>query len=294
MVEDQFNDRITSSDHSWIPLPLAFQLFGLASADLVVIVGYFVVILGIGFWAMRRIRTQSDYFLAGRRFGKVIQIFASFGQATSSDTAVSSTTMVSTNGSAGVWAGLAGGLFYMPLVWFWSMWFRRVRLTTLADIYEERYGSKMMAGFYALTQAIFLVMIGALGLVALSKTVAAIATKPENALTSAEHQEYERSQELHQLEAADYALLSPAQQARLDTLRRENPTSQEFSAMVDPETVFSIVMALIVVTYARARWIGRGISDGSRAGHFSADPFGAAFAVCGRRGSISRSLGLPA
>ena len=48
-----------------ISLLLAFQLFGLGSADLIVIIGYFVVILGIGFWAMRRIRTR-ERLLPGR------------------------------------------------------------------------------------------------------------------------------------------------------------------------------------------------------------------------------------
>src|SRR5438067_1097342 len=149
------------------PSILAVQFFGLSVFDLFVLTAYFAEILGIGYWAMRRVRNQSDYFLAGRRFGKLIQVFASFGQATSSDNAVGSTTMVSTNGAAGVWAGLAGGLFGLPLIWFWSMWFRRVRLTTVADIYEERYGSKAMAAFYALTQTIFLTLLAGVGLVAL-------------------------------------------------------------------------------------------------------------------------------
>ena len=152
---------------------LAVQLFGLSQTDLAVLGVYFIIILGIGGWAMRRIRNQDDYFLGGRRFGKLVEVFASFGQATSSDTAVSATTMVSTNGASGIWASIAGGLFYLPLTWFWAMWFRRVRLTTVADLFEERYGSKAIAGFYALTQVLFLIFLAALGLVALSKTVAA-------------------------------------------------------------------------------------------------------------------------
>ena len=48
-------------------------MFGLSVIDIVVIVSYFSVIIGIGFWSMRRIKNQEDYFLAGRRFGKLIQ-----------------------------------------------------------------------------------------------------------------------------------------------------------------------------------------------------------------------------
>ena len=62
-------------------------MFGLALIDILVIVAYFLVVIGIGFWSMRRIKNQEDYFLAGRRFGKLIQTFAAFGQATSSDSA---------------------------------------------------------------------------------------------------------------------------------------------------------------------------------------------------------------
>ena len=81
-------------------------MFGLSVIDIIVIVAYFAVILSIGFWSMRRIRNQEDYFLAGRRFGKLIQTFAAFGQATSSDSAVSVTTTTVTNGAAGIWGAL--------------------------------------------------------------------------------------------------------------------------------------------------------------------------------------------
>ena len=49
-------------------------MFGLEVIDLIVIGAYFVVVLWIGFRAMRHIRNQEDYFLGGRRFGKLVQI----------------------------------------------------------------------------------------------------------------------------------------------------------------------------------------------------------------------------
>ncbi len=226
---------------------LAAQWFGLTPLDLAVIVVYFLVILAIGWWAMRRIKNQSDYFLAGRRFGKTIQVFASFGQATSSENVVASTTTVSTNGSAGLWMMLGGGLFALPTMWFWTMWLRRIRLTTMADIFEERYGSKLMAGFYTLTQVAYLTILAGTGLVALTKTVAAIAVKPDSALTIQEKAEHSLSMELLDLETRDYGSLSSAQQTRLTDLRQQNP-QREFSYV--NHTVLTVVIALIVLCYA--------------------------------------------
>ena len=46
-------------------------ILGLPLIDVIVIIAYFVVVLWIGFRAMKRIKNPEDYFLAGRRFGKV-------------------------------------------------------------------------------------------------------------------------------------------------------------------------------------------------------------------------------
>ena len=55
-------------------------MLGLPLIDIVVIIVYFSVIVGIGMWSMRRIKNQEDFFLAGRRSGKVLQTFAAFGR----------------------------------------------------------------------------------------------------------------------------------------------------------------------------------------------------------------------
>ena len=60
-------------------------MFGLQSADIIVIIAYVAVVVAIGAWAARRIRSQEDYLLGGRKFGKLLQTFASFGSATSAD-----------------------------------------------------------------------------------------------------------------------------------------------------------------------------------------------------------------
>ena len=115
-------------------------MFGLNPSDIVVIVVYFAAMIMIGMWSSRRISNQEDFFLAGRRFGKLIQVFAAFGQGTSSDTAVSVSTTTFTNGASGIWSSLLY-LFGTPFYWLIAPWMRRLRLLTMGDFFLERYGS---------------------------------------------------------------------------------------------------------------------------------------------------------
>lgn len=227
----------------------AVMLFGLEPIDIGVIVAYFAVVVYIGWRAMKRISNQEDYFLGGRRFGRWIQTFASFGQGTSAESAVGITTMVHTNGASGIWANLASGLPLMPIIWMTSHWYRRMRLLTLADFFEERYGSKAIAGLYSLCQVVFFMIVAALGLLAMSKTIAAIAIKPVDTLTIAEKAEHQEALELDRLELADYDLLNDSEKARLDDLRLQNP-SREFSSL--NERVIVIAVAIFVLLYASA------------------------------------------
>jgi SSS family solute:Na+ symporter len=224
-------------------------MWGLNWADLTVVVLYFVVVFFIAWRAMRLIKSQEDFFLGGRRFGKWIQTFAAFGQATSVESVTTTTTVANTSGLAGIWGTVCGGVFIMPVLWMSSVWYRRLRLLTLADFFEDRYGSRRMAGFYALCQTLFFVIVAAIGLTAMSKTVAAIAAKPETALTTVEHVEYAQAVEREKLEAADYALLAAEERARLDELRRINPR-KEFSYL--NENILIVVVALVTLIYASA------------------------------------------
>ena len=219
-------------------------MFGLSVIDIVVIVAYFIVILGIGFWSMRRIKNQEDYFLAGRRFGKLIQTFAAFGQATSSDSAVSVTTTTVTNGAAGIWGAL-NILFATPVYWMTSPWYRRLRLLTMGDFFEDRYGSKKMAGVYALVQAVGFMVLLSVGFSAMSKTVLALTPKSQTQFTAAEQAEYNLSVELDNLESRDYAGLSQGEKDRLKELQLQNP--RKIFSSVKEDTLMFIVCAIVLI-----------------------------------------------
>jgi hypothetical protein len=63
-------------------------------------------LFGLEFGPVKRIKNQEDYLLAGRSFGKLIQTFASFGQATSADGPVARYNDNFKNGAAGIWSSL--------------------------------------------------------------------------------------------------------------------------------------------------------------------------------------------
>ncbi|AQQ69804.1 Na(+)/glucose symporter [Limihaloglobus sulfuriphilus] len=223
-------------------------MFGLSLIDIIVILAYFSVTIAIGFWAMRRIQNQEDYFLGGRRFGKFIQIFAAFGQATSASTAISATTTTMANGASGIWSTL-NYVFGTPVLWMIAPWYRRLRLLTMGDFFEDRYGSKTMGAVYAIVSSVgFMIMIS-LGVNAMSKTIMALTPKTLDELSVVEVQEYERSLELDRLSQADYRSLTPEQQTRLDKLRLENP--RNVFSHVNKKTLI-IIVCLVVLIYAVA------------------------------------------
>lgn len=221
-------------------------MFGLNLLDIFVIIFYFLVIIIIGFWSMKRIKNQEDYFLAGRRFGKFIQTFAAFGQGTSADTAVGVSTTTFSNGAAGIWSSLIY-LFTTPLYWLVMPWMRRLRLLTLGDFFEERYGSKALAGVYAIIGTIGMMAILSVGFSAVTKTVAALTPKDIHELTVEEKAEYDQALELDNLKSADYKSLNTEQKQRLSELNLIKP-QKRFSQI--NQNILMWLIVLIVMAYA--------------------------------------------
>ena len=221
-------------------------MFGLTSFDLIMIMVYFAAIILIGMYSMRRIKNKEDYFLGGRRFGKLIQTFAAFGQATSTENVVGVTTTTFHNGASGIWSAMVM-LFSTPMYWITSPWFRRLRLLTMGDFFEERYHSRRMAAVYAIIGCICMMANIAIGLSAMTKTIVATLPKSVEQFTSAEKAEYERAMILERLEKADYQSLPQAEKELLQELRIEKP--QKFFSHISESMVIWIV-CLVVVIYA--------------------------------------------
>ena len=101
---------------------------------------YMLVQLAIGVWISRRIRTESDYLIAGRQLGYTLATFSIFATWFGAETVVGSAGNAYERGVSlanaepfgyGVCLLLMGVLFAVPL------W--RRRLTTLADLFRQRY-----------------------------------------------------------------------------------------------------------------------------------------------------------
>lgn len=221
-------------------------MFGLLQIDLVVIVVYFLILIAIGFWSMRRIRQQEDYFLGGRRFGRVIQFFASFGSGTSSTTPVGVTTTSFRNGISGIWSQFLG-LFITPFYWIMAPWMRRLRLMTMGDFFEVRYQSKKMAGLYGIFGCIGFIFIITLGMSAMSKTIVGITPKTVQELNQAETAEYQKALELEHLQELDSETMTDIQKQRLEQLQLERPR-KVFSHI--NENILIWIVGLVIILYA--------------------------------------------
>ena len=101
---------------------------------------YMLLQLGIGVWISRRIRTESDYLIAGRSLGYTLATFSIFATWFGAETIVGSAGNAYSNGVSlgsaepfgyGLCLVLMGFIFAVPL------W--RRRLTTLADLFRLRY-----------------------------------------------------------------------------------------------------------------------------------------------------------
>jgi SSS family solute:Na+ symporter len=223
-------------------------MYGLPLIDIIVIVAYFLIMIGIGLWSMRRIRDQEDYFLAGRRFGAFIQTFAAFGQGTSADTCVGVTSTTFRNGAGGIWSSLIY-LPATPIYWLVVPWMRRLRLLTLGDFFEERYGSKRMASVYAIIGTVGMMAILAVGFSAMTKTILALTPKAYEELSAEQRAEYAQAEELNRLKNTDYRALSEPQKARMDELILKHPRGH-FSHI--DEGVLISVVCVVVMIYAIA------------------------------------------
>jgi SSS family transporter len=107
---------------------------------LLAVIAYLGIQIAIGVWANRRVRTESDYLVAGRKLGYWLAIFSIFATWFGAETVIGSAGRAYREGVS--WRSaepfgyalcliLMGALFAVPL------W--RRGLTTLADLYRQRF-----------------------------------------------------------------------------------------------------------------------------------------------------------
>lgn len=118
------------------------MFLGFSLLDILVIVIYIIVIVYLGFRAKNKVKTSGDYFMGGRKAGKIMMIANGFGGATHTDQAIGVAGATYEIGLGGIWYQWMY-LFATPFFWLLGPIYRRVRYITTSDFFEERYGSKI-------------------------------------------------------------------------------------------------------------------------------------------------------
>ena len=190
---------------------------GIHLLDVLVIALYLGVILYMAKRSTHTTHSEEGFFLAGRKLGKLYQFFLNFGNATDANGAVSTATLVYQQGASGVWLAFQT-IFMNPYYWFMNMWFRRVRLVTVAELFEERLSSHNLAKIYALYQVSYVVLFIGWGNLVGYNVTASLLPKPESAWTQEERRQVDQYHEYRSL--VDLARTHPLSPAQTEDLKQ--------------------------------------------------------------------------
>jgi Na+/proline symporter len=228
---------------------------GITILDILVVLGYFLAIVYIGRRAKAAAsKGEEDYFLAGRKLGKLYQAFLNFGNATEPQGAVSNASFVYKSGASQAWYSFQT-VFINPYYWFMNVWFRRVRLLTMADLFVDRFNSRWLGVFYSMFQIGVAVLLIGFGSFTAYKITASLVNKPESAWTDGERRAVEGFRELRELERRQQAdELPPGMGPRLQALRELKARDQIYSdvSLLRPEVykwAFYILFVAVVAAY---------------------------------------------
>jgi Na+/proline symporter len=114
----------------------------MSTIDYVVLFGYFISITSFGLWMARKTRTSDAYFRGERKFKWYIMIGQAFGVGTHAEMPVAQTGATFSQGFATIWYQWKNMLI-TPFYWLIAPFYRRSERTTVGEIIEDRYGSKM-------------------------------------------------------------------------------------------------------------------------------------------------------
>jgi Na+/proline symporter len=226
------------------------MIWGLHYIDLAVIFGFLVAIIGIGLFASRGVKDEKDFYLSGRKMGRLLQFFLNFGNMTDSSGAPTTAAEVFRQGAGGIWISLQT-LFITPFFWFSTVWFRRSRVVTMADLVTERLNSRGLATFYVVFNIMVSLLLLAFGNVASYKVAAAMVVKPPSAYTQADQQVVQQYAEYYALKT-DYSAgtLSKEKSERFEELdsKKKRGEINSFVSYIKP-VPFYIFYSLIVAIY---------------------------------------------
>jgi Na+/proline symporter len=223
--------------------------FGLHWIDASILFAYIITVLVIGKVLAHGVKGESDFFLGGRSLGKWFQFFLSFGNMTDPGQATTTSSSVYRQGAGGSWLALIT-LFLTPYYWFSNVWFRRVRLTTMADLFQDRFGRRFLATLYAVTTILMAVVGIAGGNVVALKTLQPMMVKEEAIWSPAEKQMVADYHEFSALRKERMAAALPAAAAaRYEVLKGyyDHGQLQPYVTHLKPVQFYFVSSALVAV-----------------------------------------------
>ncbi len=225
-------------------------VLGLHWFDALLIVIYIITILVIGKRFAHRVKNEKDFFLGGRTLGRWFQFFLSFGNMADPGQATTTASVVYRQGAGGAWLALIT-LFLTPYYWFTNVWFRRVRLTTTAELFEDRFGRQFLATLYAIT-ALLIAVVGLIagGNVIALKTLQPLMVKDPVNYSVQEQQMVANYQEFAALrQQRQTVALEPAAKARYDVLKSyyDRGELQPYVSYLHPVLFYLISTSLVAV-----------------------------------------------
>jgi len=126
---------------------ISLKDYNLKPIDLVIIVSFFLIVVGIGAWQSRKAgKSSEDFFLGGRSMPWWLLGISMVACTFSCDTPNLVTDIVRTKGVAGNWVWWAFLLTGMVTVFIYAKLWRRSEVTTDLEFYELRYSGKLAAG----------------------------------------------------------------------------------------------------------------------------------------------------
>ena len=218
--------------------------------DIAIVIAYLLAVVYIGKRAAAGSKSEDGFFLAGRKLGKLYQFFLNFGNATEPSGAVSTASFVYQQGAPGSWLSFQT-VFMNPYFWFMNVWFRRVRLTTVSDLFEDRFGSRGLSLFYAMFQILVACVFLGFANVTAYTIASSLVVKQESAYTAADRASVDGYRELRQLER-QFATGTLASESRpqLEALRERRARGELHSYVTLLNNVaFFVVFAVVVGTY---------------------------------------------
>ena len=108
--------------------------------DFAVIAAYFLAMIGIGLWSMRRTKSREDYLVAGRRLGFPVFFGCIAALAVGGAVTVGGTGKGYGDGVAGMWVGGSLGMGLIALGMLISSKLNRLRALSVNEVVERNYG----------------------------------------------------------------------------------------------------------------------------------------------------------